>query len=271
MFEKDDILLPDDKDDDDQSIENDNELQNDDDQSIEDDDESQEDDNELQNDDDQLIENDNEEDDKSIEDIILDADGIILNNESAEDEFADDVNDDVDIIGEDSSENVNEDIDDETVYFKFDTTSHKLEGKHRLKRDTIFYGKLDESGDDSSFYEYPSERNILFEVHNKNDESEEQKQLKVDIYNILKDNTDINFMSNRRKPNKQSFNDYYDILLNNLSKKYTKSEIFVELAYYFTDHIFNMYKLLYPEHATDIIKELRDKGYLSELDDIEFV
>ena len=103
------------------------------------------------------------------------------------------------------------------------------------------------------------------------EEMENQRMLKNDIYNLLSSNTDLDFRSNRRKPNKQAFNNYYKMLIDNLNSKYTKSEIFVELSYYFTDHIFNMYKLLYPEYATGILMELRDKGYLKELDSMSFI
>ena len=60
------------------------------------------------------------------------------------------------------------------------------------------------------------------------------------------------------------------MLLVNIDKQYTKSEIFVELAYYFTDNIFNMYKLLDKKYATAIIKELREKGFLTNLIDFDF-
>ena len=56
------------------------------------------------------------------------------------------------------------------------------------------------------------------------------------------------------------------MLLTNIDKQYTQSEIFVELSYYFTDNIFNMYKLLDKKYATSIIKELREKGFLNNLD-----
>jgi len=209
------------------------------------------------------------------------------------DKIEDDNNDNNDVVdnvddselpdgvnGDDSSSPEPELDSDETVYFKFNTTNHKLEGKHRLKRDTIFHGKLDEDEDEdiyssnSDYFnkDFPIEKGSSFEMESRNfEEMENQRQLKKSIYDILTDNTDLDFTSNRRKPNKQAFNNYYEMLLDGLQNKYTKSEIFVELSYYFTDHIFNMYKLLNPDHATNIIMELRDKGYLNELDDMKFV
>jgi len=174
-----------------------------------------------------------------------------------------------------------DDLDEDTVYFKFNTTTHRMEGKHSLKRDTIFNGKLNEENEEdmySSNSEYfgnngtPIKKGTLFNLESQNfHDMEEQRELKKRMYNLLKENTNIDFKSNRRKPNKQFFNEYYEMLLKELGNKYTKSEIFVELSYYFTDHIFNIYKLLYPIHATNIIKELKDKGYLNELNNMNFV
>ena len=67
------------------------------------------------------------------------------------------------------------------------------------------------------------------------------------------------------------FNEYYNLLLNKLHLKYTNSEIFVELSYFFTDNIFNMYKLLDKNSATIIIKELMQKGYLKNLQNVNFL
>jgi hypothetical protein len=211
--------------------------------------------------------NDDDKDDNINDDIYMD---IIDGDDEDDDELPDDEDDDND----DGSEN------GDTVYFKFNTTNHKMEGKHRLKRDTIFHGKLEEEKEDylyssnSDYYnkDFPIEKGTIFEMESRNhEELQNQRELKNDIYKLLRENTELDFTSNRRKPNKQAFNSYYEMLLLELKNKYTKSEIFVELSYYFTDHIFNMYKLLYPQHATSIIMELRDKGYLNELDDMIFV
>jgi len=181
----------------------------------------------------------------------------------------------------DSNDNVTID-DDDIVYFKFNTTKHKMEGKHRLKRDTIFYGKLNEEEEESEYLhtsgsdffnkDFPIEKGTQYEMESRHfDEVESQRNLKKKIYELLKNNTDLDFKANRRKPNKQAFNKYYEMIINEIGNQYTKSEIFVELSYYFTDHIFNMYKLLYPIHATNIIMELKEKGYLNELDNMKFI
>ncbi len=91
------------------------------------------------------------------------------------------------------------------------------------------------------------------------------------MFEILESKTSLNYRQNRRKPNKQTFNEYYEMLLRDLSDKYTNYEIFVELSYYFTDQIFNMFRLLEKKHALDIIKELKVKGYLQDLDNLNFI
>lgn len=219
-----------------------------------------------ENPDNDLIDDDGDDENATDDDIIDD--------DNCDDE--DDGDDDGDDGGDD------EDGDDDAVYFKFNTSSHKLEGKHRLKRDTIFNGKLEDQEDqeyymyssNSEYYnkDFPIEKGTTFEMESRNSEDlENSRQLKKDIFNILNRDTSLDFSSNRRKPNRQAFNSYFELLVSELDNDYSRSEIFVELSYYFTDHIFNMYKLLYPEHATSIIMEMRDKGYLKELDDMKFV
>lgn len=176
--------------------------------------------------------------------------------------------------------------DDMDIMFKFQTNNHKIEGKHALKRDTIFKGKLDDGEDlEYNFYTSPVssddyspndgfvlESGSLYEFETKfNDEYISNLELSKDVYDLLSERTDLDFSSNRRKPNRQAFNDYYRLLLNELGKKYTKSEIFVELSYYFTDNIFNMFKLLEKDYATFIIIELKQSGYLDNLNSINFI
>jgi len=182
------------------------------------------------------------------------------------DEHDDDFNDDFD-----NSQTKEEKFD---LLYHFNTNKHRQEGKHRLKRDTIFKGKLDKKpdeegymdqddyGDITTFFDYESEQ-----YSNNID----QNNLTKDVYGVLKEETDLDFKQNRRKPNKETFNNYYNLLLKELGFRYTKSEIFVELSYYFTDNIFNMFKLLDKRPATIIIKELTQKGYLKDLDGINFL
>jgi len=190
-------------------------------------------------------------------------------------------------MGELEQDDIISNINDESesdldIYFKFGTNNHKLDGKHSLKRDTILNGKVDEvevegmetyKQDMDYFSSHdPVEHGSIFEDESRNNEElANRRNLSQDIYTILKEKTNIDFNVNRRKPNKITFNSYYKMLLNDVGKTYTKSEIFVELAYYFTDNIFNMYKLLDKKYAIGIIEELRDKGYLSNLKSINFM
>ncbi len=165
------------------------------------------------------------------------------------------------------------------IMFKGSANKHKLEGTHALKRDTIFMGKLDEEDADeelsSSEFEtdnYEIEIGSAYEIETRHYEDYYyQKCLNKDIYNILSEKTEIDFVENRRKPNKQTFNNYYKMCIDDLGTKYTKSEIFVELSYYFTDQLFNMFKLLNKKNATGIILELKDKGYLTDIGNINFI
>jgi len=208
------------------------------------------------------------------EDYIEDLD--LLNDENVNIE----IESDDDTIINDSDDDV--DMNDMDIMVKFNTNNHKLEGKHSLSRDTIFKGKVDEVSEESEYIVHqedfnfsdglPIEAGTTYEFESKYYEDYIDKlNLQRDIYELLKSKTDLDFSSNRRKPNKQSFNDYYRMLLDNIGKDYTKSEIFVELSYYFTDNIFNMFKLLDKEYATHLIVELKKSGYLNNLNNINFI
>ena len=164
------------------------------------------------------------------------------------------------------------------LIYRFNTNKHRQEGKHTLKRDTIFKGKIDKVDEDVDGvdlpFEPPNEYNDIVTFFNNQCEEEEdylnQNNLTKDVYDILDEKTELDFTQNRRKPNKATFNEYYNLLLVDLGFRYTKSEIFVELSYYFTDNIFNMFKLLDKIPATIILKELRKKGFLKNLDGLDF-
>jgi hypothetical protein len=234
------------------------------------------------------LENLNEDE---IQEELLEAD--LLMQEELDEDFDEKI--DLDIEDDDFDEkedsvinsiNFDEDAESELdVYFKYGTNNHKLDGKHSLKRDTILNGKLTDPNEttdelqshgimDFDLYDtgdIPIERGSIFEEESKNaDDLQSRRQLAEDVYYLLKNNTDLDFRSNRRKPNKATFNNYYKMLLINIDSQYTKNEIFVELAYYFTDNIFNMYKLLDKKYAISIIKELREKGHLKNLDGLNF-
>jgi hypothetical protein len=148
-------------------------------------------------------------------------------------------------------------------------SKHKLEGKHSLKYDSIFKGKkedpLDEDEGTSSFDMYHKDTievdrssNYYFESID-NEKYIRAKLVKERVYEVLEANTSINFLNNRRKPSRTDFNQYYNILKNNLQdESFTNVELFNELAVYFSDNLFNMFKLLDKKWRNLIIFELQD-------------
>ena len=161
------------------------------------------------------------------------------------------------------------------IIFKNTANKHKQDGAHALKRDIILKGKKDENVEDEEISSSTHFYNDTYRVEDYDtyysEDSVYKKNLIKDIYDILNEYTDIDFLANRRKPNKKTFNEFYEMCLKNLETSYTKSEIFVELSYYFTDNIFNMFKLLNKKNATGIIVELKNKGYLSDIGNINFI
>lgn len=237
------------------------------------------------------------------QDKFIDFDNKKYSKNNINDDYFDDIEDDIldeeDLLDEDLEIDLNNDINDSDtdtdcdnyiendptcdndkfdLIYHFNTNKHKQEGKHRLKEDTIFKGKSDKRSDIDKELDFYSEENDYNELTKFFDyESEEytktleQNNLSKDVYEVLNTMTDIDFSQNRRKPNKENFNKYYNLIVKELSFRYTKSEIFVELSFYFTDNVFNMYKLLDKKPATIIIKELMQKGYLKHLNDINFL
>jgi len=222
--------------------------------------------------------------DNDLEDELNDIDEVIIEDEYV-DESSDESSDEIDIAEIDEEiegEDEEDEDDDDDIMFKFNTNNHKLEGKHSLARDTIFKGKLEDNAEESEHLIHQDDFNIsdglpiemgtTYEFESKyHEEYVNRLNLQKDVYDLLNDKTDLDFSSNRRKPNRQAFNDYYKMLLDHIGKDYTKSEIFVELSYYFTDNIFNMFKLLDKECATQIIVELKQSGYLTNLNNINFI
>jgi hypothetical protein len=101
------------------------------------------------------------------------------------------------------------------------------------------------------------------------DDSRRINELKELVHEILKSKTDISILNNRRKPSKTNFNVYYGILVKDLvGLKYSYSEILVELSYYFSDNLFNMFKMLDKKWGNIILNELEEK-YDINLDDMD--
>lgn len=156
-------------------------------------------------------------------------------------------------------------------------SKHTIEGKHSLKYDSIFKGKKEEAteGDDFDLmfsnekFEVDKGSSYWFEsIDNENYVKE--KKVKEKVYDVLIKNTDLNFLSNRRKPSRVDFNQYYHLLKTHLKdENFSNIEIFNELSVYFSDNLFNMFKLLDNKWRNLIISELQDhignKSYSKDL------
>lgn len=175
---------------------------------------------------------------------------------------------DIDIIIEISEETIEVvevvDVEKDDVVL----SKHKVQGKHSLKYDSIFKGKKDEkldeeSGDQSNMYfneRFEADKSSFFYVESYDNEFYiRQKNVKEKVYNVLLSNTSMNFLNNRRKPSKADFNNYYHLLKVNLEDDgFTDIELFNELSVYFSDNLFNMFKLLDNKWRNLIIVELQD-------------
>jgi hypothetical protein len=187
-------------------------------------------------------------------------------------DFGDD--EDLDIIIEIDEDDLNLDIipevekstesDEDIVLSK-----HKIEGKHSLKYDSIFKGKKEESVDEddtsdlfSGYYRETIEVDKGSNYHFESIDNEiyiRTKLVKERVYFVLGEHTSISFLNNRRKPSRVDFNNYYSLLKIHLKdESFTNVELFNELSVYFSDNLFNMFKLLDNKWRNLIISELQD-------------
>jgi len=145
-------------------------------------------------------------------------------------------------------------------------SKHQVEGKHSLKYDTIFKGKKDDKiSEDDNTMGYFNEKfevdksSFFYTESHDNEFYIRSKNLKEKVYNVLQEHTELNFLNNRRKPSKNDFNNYYYLLIKHLDgEKFTNIELFNELSVYFSDNLFNMFKLLDNKWRNLIIVELQD-------------
>jgi hypothetical protein len=198
----------------------------------------------------------------------------IENVENLDFNFTEDISEEIEMIDENFIEDVIEiegdelkiDIETETsedVVF----SKHSIFGKHSLKYDSIFKGKKEEPVTEESA-EYRSGFNENFEVDKSshywyesidNENYVKEKRVKEKVYEVLSDHTDLNFLNNRRKPSRSDFNHYYFLLKTHLHQEsFSNVELFNELAVYFSDNLFNMFKLLDNKWRNMIIAELQD-------------
>lgn len=226
-------------------------------------------------DEDDDFENDFENEDNDIIDYQEDNDVDESDEDGDSDLLLDDDDDDVDIVIEiddddldlTKEDNVEIEITEETGD-NIVLSKHKIEGKHSLKYDSIFKGKKEDplSEDDldgfSAYYKESIEVDKSSIYHHESIDNEtyiRNKLVKEKVYSVLKENTTINFLNNRRKPSRVDFNTYYSLLKDNLKdESFTNIELFNELAVYFSDNLFNMFKLLDNNWRNLIISELQD-------------
>lgn len=190
--------------------------------------------------------------------------------------YDEDIEGDMIIDDEDDEEDEmlpNDKIDDYDFEEKI-LSKHKLNNKHSLKHDNIFKGRkelLTEENDDSNVMHFND--NLTYEVTSyahyesiSNETYISDKQLKEKVYNVLLNHTDINFLNNRRKPSKIDFNKYYSVLKKHTKEdNYTNTALFNELAFYFSDNLYNMFKLLDNKWKNLIVSELQD--HIGRLDE----
>jgi len=169
---------------------------------------------------------------------------------------------DLDLVPE--VEKVVDTVDEDIVLSK-----HKIEGKHSLKYDSIFKGKKEEAVDEddtsdlfSGYYRETIEVDKGSNYHFESIDNEmyiRTRLVKERVYFVLGEHTAINFLNNRRKPSRVDFNNYYSLLKSHLKdESFTNVELFNELSVYFSDNLFNMFKLLDNKWRNMIINELQD-------------
>lgn len=181
----------------------------------------------------------------------------------SDDDFADDIVIEVD---DEDLEDIVVDVPAETSTDEVVLSKHKQNGKHALKYDTIFKGKkedpLDETtdmGGSSGYFNESFDLDRSSHFAHDDEVYQKEKRLRERVYEVLLGNTDINFLNNRRKPSRTDFNQYYYLLKTHLKdENFTNIELFNELSVYFSDNLFNMFKLLDTKWRNLIINELQD-------------
>lgn len=157
-------------------------------------------------------------------------------------------------------------------------------GKHSLKHDEIFRTTKQKKQEQLEEFDHIIDTNTEFsisdEIHGEDDENNVSSinyyrfnKLKDEIRNLLETYTEVKMDAKRRKPSKSDFNAYFKMICKELNDYgYMKTEIFIELAGYFTlENYWNIFKLLDTEYADIIINELKEKhGINDKIDYINF-
>ena len=194
------------------------------------------------------------------------------NLEIFDDEISDDEISDDEIIIEDSivDEEITDVVDnivEEEFKEEVVLSKHTIHKKHSLSYDSIFKGKKENPLTEDD-YDTTTTFNETFEVDKSsiywyesvdNENYIKEKRIKERVYAVLADHTDLNFLNNRRKPSRSDFNHFYFLLKTNLQdENFTNVELINELAVYFSDNLFNMFKLLDNKWRNMIIIELQE-------------
>lgn len=146
-------------------------------------------------------------------------------------------------------------------------SKHQQQGKHSLGYDIIFKGRkeeLSENDDNTSTFDHQENFQYdpgtpFYDEAYHNVEVERRRKITKKIYEIIQDKTDINLVSSRRKPSKVAFNKYFTLLKKELKdENFTNVELFNELAFYFSDNLMSIFKLLDNQWRNLIIQELQD-------------
>lgn len=180
-----------------------------------------------------------------------------IDDDSSED--TEDIIEDI-VIDSDDSE-----CDDDGFLDDLNISKHKQMGKHTLKWDKYFKGSRDEDREvltETSFY-FSDNFEMDTEVSRGSDSynfenASKYSLLKEKVYEIITAETEIDVTKPRRMPSKINFNDYFFKVWVKLKNEYTTCEIFSEVAPYFSDRLFNVYKLLDKNWKDMIYKELSD-------------
>lgn len=156
-------------------------------------------------------------------------------------------------------------------------------GKHSLKRDNIFKPtettKLKEFDENEYINEYvydsfqiDSSNELCYNTDNNADELR-LNSMREKICYLIEQYTELNLKGKRRKPARTDFNAYYQMCLNELNEYgYSKTEIFLELAGYFTiESYWNIFLLLEKKYADDIVNELGQKYGLNVIKNMDIL
>ena len=184
-----------------------------------------------------------------------------------DDIFEDEIIDD-EVIKEEVIQVDDEDLklEEEEVKEEVVLSKHTIHKKHSLNYDSIFKGRKEDPLTEDDYES--SGFNETFEVDKSsiywfesvdNENYVKEKRIKEKVYEVLANHTDLNFLNNRRKPSRSDFNHFYYLLKTNLQEEsFTNVELFNELAVYFSDNLFNMFKLLDNKWRNMIISELQE-------------